>query len=143
MASFSNIEKISDRHRVKTFSGDAAKYIKFAKSRKLSSGELQIAKILGSEGIEYVSEFFFTDLRVKGSWHPLFFDFYLPKYDVCIEFDGEHHYTKKFAGRKMVNVERNDFLKTAYCFKKGIKLLRIKYDQDIEKEIYKFFDKIL
>lgn len=51
----------------------------------------------------------------------------IPAYNLVIEFDGQQHYTKEFMGKKLPNITENDFLKNAFCKKKGIHLLRIKY----------------
>lgn len=117
------------------------------KKRKLSSrskGELAIMKFLGENGIEFIDEFYFKEMRRLGKLKLLFFDFYIPSYRLAIEFDGIQHYTKEFKGKKMPHSEENDFMKNAFCKKNKIELLRIKYDQidNVETIIFEKFDKI-
>lgn len=112
---------------------------------KFSKAELIIANFLKDNGVEFYSEFFFKEMTVKGKAKVLFFDFYMPDLNIAIEFDGEQHYTGKFNGKKMINQATNDFLKSAFCKKKKINLIRIKYTdfENIEKIICEKFDKIL
>ena len=55
---------------------------------KMSNLELHILKILKQEGIPFVREKTFSDLR-KNKYR---FDFYLPKQNVLIEINGAQHY---------------------------------------------------
>jgi very-short-patch-repair endonuclease len=108
----------------------------------MSKGELEVANFLKENGIRFYYEFYFKEFSIRGRPALFFYDFYIPKYNVCIEFDGKQHYTRKWKGMK-IDCERSDFLKTAFCLKKGIKLLRIKYT-DIDKvgnKVCDFFDK--
>lgn len=112
---------------------------------KFSKAELVIANFLKDNGVEFYSEFFFKEMMVNGKAKVLFFDFYIPEHNICIEFDGEQHYTGTFNGKKIQNQAANDFMKSAFCKKKGINLIRIKYTdfENIEKIICEKFDKIL
>lgn len=56
----------------------------------------------------------------------------------CIEFDGIQHFkpVEFFGGEVgLEGVQRRDNIKTAYCKSKGIKLLRIRYDEDVEEKM--------
>ena len=83
----------------------------------------------------------------------LTFDFYLPDYNTCIEYDGIQHYEPKQIARKMskevaykayIQTKHNDLIKNKYCKKHGISLIRIPYweleDENIE---YYLFDKFV
>ena len=66
---------------------------------------------------------------------PLPFDFYLPEQNTCIEFDGLQHFKPIdwFGGvETFLYIQKNDRLKDEYCLNNSIKLLRIKYNDDIE-----------
>lgn len=71
------------------------------------------------------------------------FDFYLPEYNLCIEYDGEQHFKPvDFANKgrewadKQFEIRRTcDEIKTEYCKKNNIKLLRIPYFKNIEEEL--------
>ena len=72
------------------------------------------------------------------------FDFYLPAYNLCIEFDGEQHFKsiKHFGGEKRLSIQKiKDNIKTEYCKNNNIKLLRIPY-YDFNN-IEKILEKIL
>jgi very-short-patch-repair endonuclease len=66
------------------------------------------------------------------------FDFYLPKYNTCIEFDGKQHFepVKIFGGNEnFKEIIKKDSIKNMYCDTNGIKLIRIKYDQSMDEII--------
>ena len=54
-----------------------------------SSGELMISKILTDNGIKFIEQYKFDDCCDKRS---LPFDFYLPDYNILIEYQGLQHY---------------------------------------------------
>jgi len=92
-----------------------------------SKGENNISNILNKHKIKYIDEHRFDKCRNK---NPLPFDFYLPKLNVCIEFDGEQHYKsfEFFGGEKRLNsTQRKDQIKSQYCKTNNIKLIRIPY----------------
>lgn len=93
-------------------------------SNKESIGELKIRKYLDSQNIKYEQEKRFNECRDN---KPLPFDFYLPDFNMCIEFDGQQHYQDKFGIEAFQKTQYHDKLKTGYCNTKGIKLLRIPY----------------
>jgi len=68
----------------------------------------------------------------------LSFDFYLPTHKICIEYDGIQHYESidYFGGdKKLKNTKINDNIKTNFCSNNNIKLIRIKYDEDISEKL--------
>ena len=79
----------------------------------------------------------------------LLFDFYLPSYNVCIEFQGEQHYkidfhmqvgklSKEEATKALLLQQRRDQIKRNYCKEHTIALLEIKYDQDVSNTLSDF-----
>jgi very-short-patch-repair endonuclease len=99
---------------------------------KSSSGELKISKLLVSLDIEFKEQHIFDSCR---NIRPLRFDFWLPDYNLCIEYDGVQHFSdcKFFGGIDSYNKRlKNDEIKDNWCNEKGIRLLRIKYNDDIE-----------
>ena len=94
---------------------------------KKSKGEEAVLNVLTSKKIKYKREFKFKDCRFKSL---LPFDFYLPDYNICIEFDGRQHYeiVDKFGGfESFVDTKIRDTIKNNYCKEKGIILIRIPY----------------
>lgn len=58
----------------------------------ISHGEEKILKILKNANIKYETQYTFKDcINVKTS-RKLRFDFYLPDYNCCIEYDGQQHF---------------------------------------------------
>ncbi len=103
----------------------------------LSKGELLISKILKEHGINYESQKTFAGCKDKRLLH---FDFYLPEHNLCIEYDGEQHFKSfnYFGGAlKLEKTKNRDKIKTEYCHKNNIRLLRIRYDDDAEPIVIK------
>lgn len=90
-----------------------------------SKGELAIIKILDEYGINYKHEYSFKDLKRIGSTKPMRFDFYLQDYNLCIEFDGRHHFEEIEGRENLADVQYRDKLKTQYCKDMGMGLLRL------------------
>lgn len=93
-------------------------------SCKESSGERRIRNLLESNDIEFIQEKRFVDCRDN---KPLPFDFYLPNYNLIIEFDGQQHYEPKFGEENFMKLQEHDKIKNQYCEDNNINLLRIPY----------------
>lgn len=92
-----------------------------------SKGEKRVLEILNKLNIDCIPQYRFKDCKFKNT---LPFDFYLPKYNICIEFDGEQHYKIKecFGGLdEFINIKIRDTIKNEYCKNNNIKLIRIPY----------------
>jgi len=100
-----------------------------------SKGEKEICRILNEKNINYIRQHKFDKCRDK---NPLPFDFYLPEYNTCIEFDGKQHFIPiEYLGGK-INFEitkKHDQIKNNYCKNNNIHLLRIKYNDYIIKKL--------
>lgn len=97
-----------------------------------SKGERTIRRILSSRNIQTKEQYRFKDCK---NLKTLPFDFYLPELNTCIEYDGRQHFevSEFFGGQKGYDLRiLNDSIKTDYCINKGIKLIRIRYDENIE-----------
>ena len=88
-----------------------------------SKGELKIEKYLKNNEIQYIAQKRFKNCKYK---YTLPFDFYLPKLNICIEYDGEHHYKPIFQD-ELESCQIRDNIKTEFCFVNKIKLIRISY----------------
>ncbi len=98
----------------------------------ISKGEECIKKLLDENKIEYIREHSFRGCKLK---YKLRFDFYLPKYDMCIEYDGKQHFESidYYGGVEGLNIRRSrDLIKSNYCKMNNIDLLRISYKDDIK-----------
>lgn len=92
--------------------------------RSYSSGEGIISNFLLRHHIEFESEKRFDDCRDQ---KPLPFDFYLPSYNLCIEFDGQQHFSPIFGDSSFYKTVLHDGMKNNYCRWNGIRLVRIPY----------------
>lgn len=104
-----------------------------------SKGEKNIETFLIKNNIHFNREFYFAGCISKKSGK-LRYDFYLPNYNTCIEFDGPQHFkvSNYFGKEAFKNTKENDEKKNKYCSDNGIGLIRIKYtDKDKIPKILK------
>ena len=121
---------------------------------KSSKGEQAIYKWLNENNIQNIRQYRFDDCVDKIQ---LPFDFYLPDYNVCIEYDGEQHFTpsyfgkvknkskslhEKLAQKNYKNIRKRDKIKNEYCTLYNICLIRIPYTEfdNIEKILFTEFN---
>ena len=95
---------------------------------KLSKGEKKIMNFLIKNNIKYEHQKKFDDcLNIR----KLPFDFYLPDYNILIEYDGIQHFepVDQFGGEEAFkNLKIRDKIKDEYCYEKNIRILRIPYN---------------
>ena len=89
-----------------------------------SGPEEIIKKYLETNRVAYQRQKQFIKCR---DINPLFFDFYLPEYNIVIEYDGEFHYRQIGDINDLDGQQRRDAIKTKYCEENDIILLRIPY----------------
>lgn len=97
---------------------------------KESVGSKEITKWLEEKDIDFIKEYRFKDCK---DVRPLPFDFYLPQYNCCIEYDGEQHFKPvSFLGGEehYIMTFKHDRIKDEYCRNNNIKLLRINYKEN-------------
>lgn len=89
-------------------------------------GELKVKEILENNNIYYIQQYKLKDCKDK---RELPFDFYLPNYNLLIEYDGEQHFDIKRAFKKerFWDTVIHDAIKNSYCEDNNIKLIRIPY----------------
>jgi len=98
---------------------------------KKSKGELKIKKFLDDNSIKYEQNKKFENCKYINH---LLFDFYLNEFKTCIEYDGEQHFIpiNKWGGEEnLKNNKIRDNIKNEYCINNDIKLIRIKYTENI------------
>lgn len=116
---------------------------------KTSKGNKLISRILDSFNLNYEIEKIFEECKYKKSMP---FDFFIPRYNICIEFDGIQHFKPTIFGKKKYvdNIKRaeeefklrkiRDRVKDEYCKNNNIKLIRIPYyktEEEIREIILK------
>jgi hypothetical protein len=102
---------------------------------KESRGESKIRQLLTNNRIAYLPQHKFSNCINQ---QQLPFDFYLPEKNICIEFNGIQHYkpVKHFGGlENLKKVKINDEIKKNYCLENNIKLVIIKYNDNIELKL--------
>lgn len=96
----------------------------------VSRYERLIETILNNNNVSYIKQKSFDDCINPKTGYKLKFDFYLPDYNCCIEYDGEQHFKpiRYFGGEsKLKNQQELDCIKNEYCENNNIRLLRITY----------------
>ena len=106
-----------------------------------SSGEELIKQFLILNKIEYVRQYRLPAFKTRKL--KLYYDFYLPKLNLLIEFDGVQHFIpiEKWGGLETLrNVQKRDEIKNKFAKTYNIPLLRISYKNkdNIEKLLIKF-----
>ena len=105
-----------------------------------SKGELAVRKWLDNHNISYITQKKFDDCKDK---RRLPFDFYLPEFNTCIEYDGEQHYRMvtfgcsdiELCNRHFERTKRHDEMKNKYCEDNGIRLIRISYYENVKEKL--------
>lgn len=111
---------------------------------KESKGERIVRQWLERNKVIYKFQYRFPNCKDKRT---LPFDFYLPEYNTCIEYDGgQHFFPADFSGKGAEYTEQqfkttqyHDQIKNQYCADNGITLLRIPYFKNVEEELNNFF----
>lgn len=98
-----------------------------------SKGEKEIFNFLIKNKIVFERQKTFEGCVHK---YRLRFDFYLPEYNTCIEYDGEQHFlpVDKWGGEENLKlIKLRDNIKTNFCKKNNINLIRITSYKDFNK----------
>lgn len=111
------------------------------KKTKMSYGEVLIADFFDKNNIKYIYN---KSLKDCISSSKLRFDFYLPDFNVCIEFDGVQHFmpVDMYGGDKeFEKLKIRDEIKNKWCEVNSVELIRFNYLQqkeDIYEQLEKF-----
>lgn len=96
---------------------------------KESKGERKIHTFLNKYNIDFIREYTIDNCRSNLN-KILSFDFYLPKYNLLIEYDGEQHYQSVdfFGGEKSLERQREiDLTKIKFAIENKYYLLKMPY----------------
>lgn len=97
-----------------------------------SYGEYKIREILNTLDIKFISEKVFKTCINPKTGQYLRFDFYVPKYNCCIEYDGEQHFRETNlwnSNESLKDRQTKDEVKNQWCYKNSIDLIRIPYQE--------------
>lgn len=108
-----------------------------------SIGERMVRIWLEANNVSYIYQYIFDGCKDTNT---LPFDFYLPNYNCCMEYDGIQHFKpvdfagegEEIAQRKFEYTQSHDRIKNEYCKNNNINLIRIPYYADIEEELNNF-----
>jgi hypothetical protein len=98
---------------------------------KMSKGEIKVSEYLKTRNIKYVFQKRFNSCKKT---HMLPFDFFLPDYNACIEFDGDQHRKEvhRFkGGGNFKKIQEHDRIKNIWARDNNISLIRIADIRDI------------
>lgn len=96
----------------------------------VSKGELAVKNVLANKAVNFIQQKSFDDCINPETGAKLRFDFYLPDYNCCIEYDGEQHYSSGYGWNteeRFKDLKRRDRIKDQYCIDHEISLYRISY----------------
>jgi len=100
-----------------------------------SHGERKVFDFLVKNNISFEKQKAFDGCVHK---YRLRFDFYLPKHNICIEYDGEQHYipVDKWGGKEKLDlIIKRDQIKNEFCKKNKIKLIRLTSKDNIVQSL--------
>jgi len=137
---YSLVDYINQRTKIKiicpthgVFEQEPIKHLKACGCKQCSEskGEKIIRQYLENNNINYLPQHKFNDCKYKNT---LPFDFYLPEYNICIEFNGLQHYkpVNYWGGiDTLKKIKIRDKIKKEYCLSNNIKLIIIRYNENI------------
>ena len=109
---------------------------------KSSKGEEAIRTFLHDNDIEYIPQYKADDLiGLNGGL--LSYDFYLPRHNILIEYQGKQHKMpiEYFGGQETFKLQKeHDKRKRDYAFKHHIKLIEVWYYEDVYDKLTKYLN---
>lgn len=95
-----------------------------------SHGEQKIRELLSNNNIKFESQKKFSDFNYSDTKGKPKYDFYLPEYNILIEYDGEQHFKpiENWNGIEGFELrKKHDIIKNEYALKNNFILIRIPY----------------
>jgi len=142
---YSKIKVICPKHGIFYQSIDVALRGHGCPKCKASRGELKIVQFLDKYKINYIYQYQLKNLDKKLKLNRnISFDFYLPDYNLAIEYDGIQHFKPVDFSSKNIEkatqifkeTKKRDFLKNSLCHIYKINLIRIPYHYKDSLEKY-------
>ncbi len=117
---------------------------------KTSHGEQSIRQYLLQHDIPFLPQHKFNNCINPNTKRKLPFDFFLPTYNVLIEFDGQQHFyptsfynnTSKDPNQLLEEVQYRDSLKNKFASDHGYHLLRIPFTRKVTTQLPLFFENL-
>lgn len=111
---------------------------------KESRGEQKIRQILIENNINFITQKTFSDFRFKDTNGIPKYDFYLPDYNILIEYDGEQHFKSVYSWdtkNSFKQRRKHDEEKNNYALNNNYLLIRIPYTHYNKINIKDLLDK--
>ena len=104
-----------------------------------SKGEDKIASFLKEHNIDFKKEYSFKDCKYK---RILPFDFYLPDYNIVIEYQGEQHFKqdRREHSEKLELRQFKDKIKRQYCYQNNIIEIELCYFDNLNEKLYNLLE---
>jgi very-short-patch-repair endonuclease len=143
--SFNSFEKMENKNdMVNKYLAKSELKVGNNKTKYQSIGEKKLEIILSSINVDFIREYEFSDCINPLTRNRLRFDFYIPKYNMLIEFDGRQHHSllNDQSGNDFNKQVYRDSLKNKYCIDNNIKLIRFKSSDysDLENKVNKIIN---
>lgn len=97
---------------------------------KESHGEQKIRALLIENNIQFENQKSFKDFKYPDTNGIPKYDFFLPQYNILIEYDGEQHFNEieNWGGKEgLIQRQQRDKIKNQYAIQHNYKLIRIPY----------------
>lgn len=103
-----------------------------------SKSEKKIKYWLNYYNVEFIEQKWFEDCR---NIKVLPFDFYLPEYNLLLEYQGEQHFKeiKFFSNKNLASRQKLDKIKKDYAINNKYNFLEITYKDNIELKLHNYF----
>ena len=92
-----------------------------------SAGELCIKSLLEQLNIDFTCQQTFETCRFEDTQALARFDFYLPAFNILIEYDGIQHFQQRDGWEELSRIQKRDQFKNNWCKENNISLIRIPY----------------
>lgn len=92
-----------------------------------SAGESKIEELLTQNNIIFEAQKTFDSCRFNLTNALARFDYYLPAYNILIEYDGIQHFKQRNGREELSKIQERDRYKTQWCKENNIPLIRIPY----------------
>lgn len=100
-----------------------------------SHGENYIIKFLKKHQINFIHQFTRSTLISSRTGHNFYFDFYLPDYNLLLEYDGIFHFEKVYDTQRFYKIKVHDRYKNMWANHNNYELIRISYKQNLEEKL--------
>lgn len=129
---------------IKSLNREEFKIYNAMKIAEPTKGEMDVIKVLEANRIEYIRNWGVRLETEPKKLKVLYFDFYLPRYNLFIEYDAAYHFVP-IRGEDALYIQKlNDSYKDRHCKKHKVHLLRIPYNliENTESLLCEYLDKI-